>query len=111
MAENSIHISNQDQTTLITLKGLLDNELAASLSNAIEKTTPPVILDMKQVSFISAIGSLTLLNFYTEHQQKPIIKDANQSVLDMLKLSGTARYVEVAEKSDDSDSPTPSVQE
>lgn len=108
MAENSIRINKQDQTTVITLKGLLDNELAFNLGNVIEKATPPVILDMKQVPYISVFGSLTILNFYSTHQQKLIIQSANQHVTSMLQLSGTAAYVEFK---DSYDSSTPPEQE
>lgn len=106
--ENSIHISKRDGATFITLKGILDNELASNLISTIGKTTPPVILDLEQVPFISTLGSLAIFNFYNEHQQKPAIQGANSHVLSMLQLSGTARYVDI---SDSADNTTQSVQE
>lgn len=94
--ENSIHINKRDEATVITLEGVLDNELASNLINTIGKTTPPVILDLEQVPFISTLGSLAIFNFYNEHQQKPVIQGANSHVLSMLQLSGTAHYVDIS---------------
>ncbi|CAA6801636.1 MAG: Unknown protein [uncultured Thiotrichaceae bacterium] len=106
--ENSININQQDGSTLITLKGVIDNELASNLISTIEKTTPPAILDLEQVPFISTLGSLAIFNFYTTHKQKLKIQGANPQVLSMLQLSGTARYVDISEHPDN---PTQSAQE
>lgn len=106
--ENSIHTSQQDGITLITLNGAIDNELASNLINVIEKTVPPVTLDLEQVPFISTLGSLAIFNFYTAHEQKLKIQGANPHVLSMLQLSGAARYVDISKNPDN---PTESVQE
>lgn len=106
--DSSIHINQRGESTLITLKGMLDSKLAESLTASVEKATPPVTLDLNQVSFISALGSLAIFNFYTDQQEKPKIQGANAHALSMLKLSGVIRYVEIIDSSDHS---TPSVQE
>ncbi len=106
--ENRININQRDESTLITLKGAIDNELASNLISTIEKTTPPVILNLEQVPFISTLGSLAIFNFYVAHKQKLKIEGANPHVLSMLQLSGTTRYVDI---SDNPDNPTQSVQE
>lgn len=102
--ENSLRIGKQGAMSLITLKGLLDKEISASLHSLITKTSPPVIFDLTQVPYLSASGSLAILNFYNEQKQKPKIQGANPDIISMLKLSGTARYVEIIDTPDDSGS-------
>ncbi len=103
--ENTIRASKQGETTVITLKGILDNELASNLISLIEKSTPPIVIDMKEISFIYTLGSLAIFNFYNKHKQKPAIKGANPYVISMLQLSGTARYVEFLDSPDDTTQP------
>lgn len=103
--ENSIRVSKKGETTVIALTGLLNNELAMNLGNIIEKSEPPIVIDLKQISFIYTLGSLSIFNFYNEHQQKPKIKGANPHVLSMLQLSGTARYVEIVDSPDNTNQP------
>lgn len=93
--ENSIRVHKQGQRTVITLTGLIDQEMAFNLSNIIHKSAPPIVLDMEQVSYISSHGSRAILEIYQQHEHKPLIKEANRYVLGLLKLSGTYRYVEI----------------
>ena len=91
--EGSIRISQQGGQTVVTLRGLLDQELAYNLIGIANKVQPPVMLDLKQVSHVTAAGSYAILAFYQNHRQKPTVQDANTDIISLLQLSGTARYI------------------
>lgn len=93
--DNSIRTRKQGKRTVITLTGLLDRDMAANLTQIAAKAEPPILLNLEQVNFISARGSRAILDIYRQHQQKPLIKEANQHILSMLELSGASRYVEL----------------
>lgn len=96
-AENSIRIARQADKTVLTLQGILDHELAGNLVPLVSKVAPPIVFDMKQVSYITAAGSRIILGYYQSFGMKPIIRHASQDIINLLKLTGTINYVSLAE--------------
>lgn len=95
--ENSIRIARQTDHTVITLQGVLDQELASNLVPLVSKVAPPVVFDLRQVSYSTAAGSRVLLGYYQSFGVKPILRHANQSIVELLDLTGTLNYVSLAE--------------
>lgn len=104
ITENSIRIARQTDHTVITLQGVLDQELASNLVPLVSKVAPPIVFDLRQVSYITAAGSRVLLGYYQSFGVKPILRNANQSIVELLDLTGTLNYVSLAE-----DEPIPTV--
>lgn len=96
-AENSIRIARQTDHTVITLQGVLDQELAGNLVPLVSKVSPPIIFDLRQVSYVTAAGSRVILGYYQSFGVKPVLRYANQNIIDLLDLSGTLNYVSLAE--------------
>ena len=93
--EGSIRITKLADKTIITLRGLLDQELAFNLMGTANKTQPPIALNFKQVPYVTAAGSSAILNFYQLHKQKPEIQDPNPDIVSLFNLIGTSRYIEL----------------
>ncbi|MGB0846212.1 MAG: hypothetical protein ACPGSM_05775 [Thiolinea sp.] len=91
--EGSIRIAKLADKTLITLRGMLDKELAFNLMGIASKTEPPVMLNLRQVPHLTVAGSQAILSFYQLHQQKPEIQEANEDVVSLLNLTGAGRYI------------------
>lgn len=92
--DGSIRLQQYDDHCLITIRGFLDQELAHHLMGQSQKAQPPIILDFKQVSYISPSGSQAVMSIYQRHHQKPSIRHANEDVISFLELSGVAHYVD-----------------
>lgn len=97
ITENSIRISRQADHTVITLQGVLDQELSGNLVPLVSKLAPPIIFDLRQVSYITAAGSRVILGYYQSFGIKPTLRHANQTIIELLDLTGTLNYVSLAE--------------
>lgn len=95
--ENSIRIARQTDHTIITLQGVMDQELAGNLVPLVSKVAPPIVFDLRQVSYVTAAGSRVILGYYQSFGVKPTIRNANQNIIDLLDLTGTLNYVSLAE--------------
>lgn len=97
--DSNLRVISQSDQNIVIMEGMLDHDFARNLVPLAEKLSPPIVFDMEQVSLITAAGSRVLLAFYQHFEVKPIVRGANQHVLNLLKLTGTIRYVELAEPS------------
>lgn len=95
--ESSIRIARQSDHTVITLQGVMDQELASNLVPLVSKVAPPIVFDLRQVSYITAAGSRVILGYYQSFGVKPVIRNANQNIVDLLELTGTLNYISLAE--------------
>lgn len=95
--ENSIRIARQADHTVITLQGIMDQELSGNLVPLISKVAPPIVFDLRQVSYITAAGSRVILGYYQSFGVKPVLRNANPSIIELLDLTGTLNYVSLAE--------------
>ena len=92
----SIRIAmSEDNKTIVTLNGVLDQELAANLIAIVPKVSPPIILNLQQVPHLTVAGSGAILNFYQQHLNKPEIRGANPDVVSLLQLTGASAYIEL----------------
>ncbi|HPY41452.1 MAG TPA: STAS domain-containing protein [Thiolinea sp.] len=96
-SENSIRIARQADHTVITLQGVMDQELASNLVPLVSKVAPSIVFDMRQVAYVTAAGSRVILGYYQSFGVKPVLRQANQSILELLDLTGTLNYVSLAE--------------
>lgn len=97
ITENSIRIARQTDHTVITLQGVLDQELSANLVPLVSKVAPPVVFDLRQISYVTAAGSRVILGYYQSFGVKPILRHANPDIIELLALTGTLNYVSLAE--------------
>ncbi|HPQ93982.1 MAG: anti-sigma factor antagonist [Thiothrix sp.] len=92
--EGSIRLTPQDErTTVITLQGPLDHDMAQNLATLAARTQTFVILNCRQIPYITAAGSLALLKFYQTTRKKPVLQEAGPELVSTLQLTGAAGYV------------------
>jgi hypothetical protein len=95
--ENSIRIARQTDHTIITLQGVMDQELASNLVPLVCKVAPPSVCVLRDGGYVTAAGSRVILGYYQSFGVKPTIRNANQNIIDLLDLTGTLNYVSLAE--------------
>ena len=92
--EGSIRLTRQDdQTTAITLQGPLDHDMAQNLGALAIRNQTAVILNCRQIPYITAAGSLALLKLYQTTRKKPVLQEASPEFISTLQLTGAAGYV------------------
>jgi len=89
----NIEISKENGNTTVQLNTRLDSTTAGEFDKVLQEEVPLVenslILNFKNVDFISSIGLRVLVSAYKGLNGKDlIIKDANSSVKEIMKLSG-----------------------
>ncbi len=89
----NIEVKKENGNTVICLNTRLDSTTAGELDEVIQKEVQAVennmIVDLKNVDFVSSIGLRVLVSAYKSLDGKQmIIKNANSSIIEVLKLSG-----------------------
>lgn len=89
----NFELKKENGNTVITLNTRLDSTTAQEFDSLLQKEVPLVenalILNFKNVDFISSIGLRVLVAAYRALNGKElIITDANSSVKEIIKLSG-----------------------
>ncbi len=95
--ESSVKINRLEDKTIITIQGILDQELSSSLVQLVPKLEAPIVFDMKQVLYITAAGSRIILGYYQHFGAKPTLRHVNSDIFSQLTLTGTINYVTLAE--------------
>ncbi|WP_020396020.1 STAS domain-containing protein [Thiolinea disciformis] len=96
-SDTSIKLTKQGNQSVITLQGPFDHDLARNIVSLVDKLRPPVIFDMRQVSYMTTAGSRLLLGLYEHFGTKPILRQVKPEMISLLRLSGTFHYVTLAE--------------
>ena len=91
-----------DNKTIVTLSGVLDQDLSINLRNIVPKVAPPVVLDLTQVPHLTIAGSGAILSFYQHHLNKPEIQGASAKIISLLELTGASAYVQISPASNES---------
>lgn len=99
--DTSIKLTKQGNQSIITLQGPLDHDSARNLFGLVDKLRPPLIFDMRQVSYLTIAGSRVLLAFYEHFGVKPILRQVKPEMISLLRLSGTFHYVTLTEDPND----------
>jgi len=89
----NVEIVKENGNTIITLETRLDSTTAGEFDEFLKKEVPLVekalVLDFKNVDFISSMGLRVLVAAYKQLEGKEfIIKNANSSVKEIFNLSG-----------------------
>ncbi len=95
-----ISVKKENGTTEVALDGRLDSSTAEKLNAVLTKELDSVerelVIEMKNVDFISSIGLRVFVSAYKKLNGKPfIIKNPNSSVQEVLKLSGLLKVFQV----------------
>lgn len=88
-----IKVKKENGNTEISLNTRLDSSTAPQFDEVLQKEIQDVqnslYINLKNVDFVSSIGLRVLVSAYKALNGKQmIIKDANSSVIEVLKLSG-----------------------
>ena len=88
-----IEVKKENGNTEISLNTRLDSSTAPQFDEVLQKEIQDVqnslYINLKNVDFVSSIGLRVLVSAYKALNGKQmIIKDANSSVIEVLKLSG-----------------------
>jgi len=95
-------VKNENDSVLILVNSRLDSTTAGEFDEEIKKVIPTVstkmILDFKNVDFISSIGLRVIVAAYRElaaagHEM--IIREANSSVKEIFRLSGLLKVLKI----------------
>ena len=96
----TIEIKKNAQETIIEVAGRLDTTTAASLEKTINENYADIktlILDLKNLEYISSAGLRVLLSAQKKIQQtgKMKLKNVREEVMDVFEMTGFADILEI----------------